>query len=84
MIIAVTLQPSLFSGGRFRDIAIEIDDCKIAEECQPKVVVLLCGTNDMSRHFRLDEAERQFAGMLLTAKERFQSAKVCIPQKSRI
>ena len=50
--------------------------CKVKDDCSPVSLVLLCGTNDMARHFVLGDAEKQFAGLILTTKQRFPEAKV--------
>ncbi len=54
----------------------EARTCKVRDDCSPLSVVLLCGISNMVRHFDLGDAEKQFAGLILTIKQHFPKAKV--------
>ncbi len=52
--------------------------CKVKVDYSSLSAVLLCSTNDMARHFVSGDAEKQFAGLILTTKQRFPEAKVLL------
>ena len=61
-------------GGTFYDIASEMEACEIP--VMPKKVVLLVGTNDMSRHMVMRKARASFVNLMSTVQEKFVSADV--------
>ena len=62
-------------GGRFCHVAAEVKDSKVPD---PRVVVLLVGTNDMSTHCNIIRAEKDFANLPNTSRSQFPTSRVCI------
>eukprot|EP00795_Rhopilema_esculentum_P011088 gene11088-19951_t len=63
-------------GGCFSHVKEEILAAKIPESKTPSWVVLLVGTNDLSKHVVMDRARGDFHGLLLAVKKRFPLSKV--------
>ena len=61
-------------GGCFRHIAEEVENVKL--KSKPAVVALLVGTNDLAQHVIMERARKSFYSLLLTAKKKFNGAKV--------
>eukprot|EP00795_Rhopilema_esculentum_P010885 gene10885-19712_t len=63
-------------GGCFNHVKEEMVNAKFPDGVKPQTVVLLVGTNDLSRHVLMDKAKGDFHGLLLTAKKTFSDSRI--------